>query len=114
MNIIDRLTIWFDQPITVRNECSDPFETTIGAWIAELTAVNGKRTSVSSWGVITTGGMYGRMGLTQDEALELMRSMAFLAGVVFVAPEVKMFIDQKLEMYWLAQERLLARENSLG
>jgi len=47
--------------------------------LAELVYINGGRMAVGGWGVITGGpGIYNRMGLEQEEALELI----FLHGVV--------------------------------
>jgi hypothetical protein len=51
---------------------------TIGERLAELVYRNGGRIEITSWGVIEFGGLYGEMGLHQNEALELL----YLSGLI--------------------------------
>lgn len=104
MEVIDRLAKLLDRPLTVRPEFGEPIETTTGARFAELVAVNGGRMTVGGWGVISLGGMYGRQGLNQDEAMELMQVANFLMGIAFAVPEAKAFVGKRLAMYWDAQQ----------
>lgn len=48
--------------------------------LAALIAMNGGRLVVGGWGVMTGGGPYGKGGLSQDEALHLMRVASFIDG----------------------------------
>jgi hypothetical protein len=51
---------------------------TIGERLAELVYRNGGRIEITSWGVIELGGLYGEMGLHQNEAFELL----YLSGLI--------------------------------
>ena len=51
---------------------------TIGERLAELIYKNGQQIEITSWGVIEIGGLYGEMGLHQNEAFELL----YLSGLV--------------------------------
>lgn len=50
---------------------------------AQLVYMNGGGSIVKGWGVITNGGAYGRMGLTQDEALELLEMNGVICGFMW-------------------------------
>jgi hypothetical protein len=63
----------------------DP-ETTFGAHLAELLYKNGGQMRVSGWGVIELGGIYGAMGLEQEEALELIHLGGVIRGFLMNAP----------------------------
>lgn len=51
---------------------------TIGERLAELVYKNGQRVEITSWGVIELGGLYGELGLHQNEAFELL----YLSGLI--------------------------------
>ena len=63
------------------DERADPHGPTFLERMAELISVNGGL-NVSGWGVTQSGGTYGRQGLNQGEALELLKINGFLLGVV--------------------------------
>ena len=51
---------------------------TIGERLAELVYKNGGRIEITSWGVTELGGLYGELGLHQNEAFELL----YLSGLI--------------------------------
>jgi len=67
--------------------------------LAELINVNGG-TNVSGWGVITSGGRYGRTGLEQDEALELLGMSMFVSGVTYRDQDAVAFYKQRIKECW--------------
>jgi len=114
LDVIERLDRWLDEPLLAQSEFGAPIQTTKGARFAELVAVNHGRTAVGGWGVISGGGLYGREGLCEGEAVELLQITAFMKGVFFIVPEAKAFIDRKLEACWTAQAALEAQEDGEG
>lgn len=49
--------------------------------LAELIYKNGGSARVTGWGCTSGGGIFGRMGLEMDEALELMKGWATAVGI---------------------------------
>lgn len=112
IDVMDRLAAWLDQTILVKGLVDDPVETVRCARIAELISVNGGYAEVNGWGAITYGGgLYGREGLDQDEAMELMQLASFLAGVAFAFPEAKAFIGGRFKAYWDERRRGLEKQD---
>lgn len=108
IEIIARLEAFLAETITVRRELGPTVEMTRGARLAELIGVNGGQ-YVNGWGITSGGGLYGHMGLTQDEAMELIETNSFVQGVMFAVPEVKSFIERMLHGHWKTQADRLPR-----
>lgn len=79
------LIAWLQEP----NADPTPFEER-GPWLPEnpsklnvlasLIALNGGRLNVTGWGCHSSGGLLGRVGLSQDEALTMIAFMGFVNG----------------------------------
>lgn len=77
--------------------------------LTELMMVNGGTLRVSAWGGVQKGGLYGRTGLTMDEALELIYLDGFLQGLLQAHDNrdneaVKKLIEQEIDRHEQAQE----------
>jgi len=66
---------WLDSPLYKGKE-----RPLVGERLAELFAVNGYRFHVGGWGFTGGDGLYGRTGLEQEEALELIHLQGVLTG----------------------------------
>jgi hypothetical protein len=90
----------------------DVIPQTIGERLAELVYKNGGRLDISSWGVTEIGGLYGEIGLQQNEAFELL----YLSGMIrgfglatdIVATEKRVMLSITEE--WKRIEATLKRE----
>lgn len=72
------------------------------ARLAELIMVNGGTPVVQEIGHVEPGGLYGRTGLTVEEALELVHLNSFLQGMLLVddgrdGAAVKLLIEQEID-----------------
>lgn len=72
------------------------------ARLAELIMVNGGTPVVQEIGRVEQGGLYGRTGLTVEEALELVQLNSFLQGMLLATdgrdgPAVKQLIEQEID-----------------
>lgn len=65
---------WLDKP----TDCG----TTVLQRLAELVMVNGGKLEVREIGRVESGGIYGRIGLTMQEAAELIYLNGFLQGLL--------------------------------
>ena len=81
-NVID----WLDQRTIIARRMSDGsvIRESVAAFerLAELIAVNGGKTKVDRVGTIVKGGIYGRVGLTLEEAFDLINLHGVLAGFI--------------------------------
>lgn len=84
--MISKLRSWLDVRITVKELDGTERVMSQAERLAELVGVNGSM-AVRGWGTIVTGGAWGRQGLDQDEAMELISDCGFLSGVKFVDPK---------------------------
>lgn len=74
---------------------------TIGERLSELVYKNGGRLDISSWGVIDIGGLYGELGLHQNEALELLYLGGMIRGFGLATNVVE---TEKRVMTWITEE----------
>lgn len=72
--------------------------------LAELIYRNGSL-RVTSWGVMQGGGLYGEIGLDQDEALELIHLGGMVAGFKLAfGPEVEPTLTAVMRAEWAKKE----------
>lgn len=73
-------------------------------YFARLVYMNSGETSVDAWGVKAAGGIYAEMGLDQDEAIDLIRMGACLAGMTMFQPDLQEELARRMVATW--EERL--------
>ncbi len=71
---------YLDMRTTLRERL--PTEPTRLEVLACLIALNGGDPHVRGWGVTSGGGLYGHMGVEQEEALTLLEMWAFVSGMI--------------------------------
>ena len=74
---------------------------TIGERLSELVYKNGGRLDISSWGVIDIGGLYGELGLHQNEAFELLYLGGMIRGFGLATDVIA---TEKRVMKWITDE----------
>ena len=78
-----------DKPLLVRER------------LAELIYRNGGRLAVGGWGAMQSDGVYGWMGLDQDEALELIHLGGVVAGFkLALGPSVEAELTVAMKAEW--------------
>ena len=71
---------WLEQPIPRMPD------RTVKSWLAELIYINRGKFLVTDWGDAAPGGPYGRMGLTKEEALDLIHLNGIWTGLTMADP----------------------------
>lgn len=81
--------VYPDKPLLVRER------------LAELVYRNGFRLTVSGWGAMVMDGVYGWMGLEQEEALELIHLAGVIAGFKLAeGPGVEVVLTAAMKAEW--------------
>jgi len=105
-----QLRAWLDTGVTIQRWNSSASMRRIER-LAELIAVNAGSMRVRGWGCIGGGdGPYGRTGLDQDEAMELMSWEGFMAAVELLDPAWGLEIEQEVEAIWIAEKAKRAEQ----
>jgi hypothetical protein len=81
---------------------------TIGQRLAELVYKNEGRIEITSWGVIEIGGLYGELGLHQNEAFELLYLSGLIRGFGIATDDIATTDRRTIEWIRLEWERIEA------
>ena len=112
---LDELLKIPSRPTTQDDVASGVAPPTIGERLAELIYKNGKRIEITSWGVIEIGGLYGEMGLHQNEAFELLYLSGLVRGfgVATDLPGIEKDVIRWIEKEWKrVEDTLVKREET--